>query len=151
MSSKNRQDWGCLHWFILGFAIFAMAIFLLVMLVTPSSDGDDNSCQSMNVQVPVIVRGHPLRGALRSSQGNDQPLTNILSVGFSGRSLHPGELRHTVTKPGPGAGPKGPAPAKPNLNKQGPAKPGLGQPKPSKGPQKAPKGPKVSLDLDDCD
>lgn len=148
MSNKTKQDWGCLHWFILGFAIFAVAIFLLVMLVTPS--GGDGSCRSMNVQVSNLVRGHPLRGALRSLSISNEPQRQSYTRVSVDSVSHPGEIRHIGTKPGPGAGPKAPAPAKPNLNKQGPAKPGLGQ-KPSRAPQKPHKAPKVELDLDDCD
>lgn len=146
MSNKNRQDWGCLQWFLLGFAILAVAVFLLVMLTTPSGGG--GSCQSMNVQGVILVRKAAPEAATRSSSTTEQPLKTIVAEPLGRVDVHPVQL---AGKPGPGAGPKAPAPAKPNLNKQGPAKPGLGQQKPSKAPGKPHKAPKVDLDMDDCD
>lgn len=134
MSNRNKQDWGCLHWFLLAFAILAVAIVLLVMLASPSKDGGSSPCQSM-LNEHQIGRSYDHFSVVKGTSVSD--------------------VRHIGTKPGPGSGAKPPAPApkpapvkpapvKPNLTKQGPAKP-------SKAPSKPSKRPKVDVDLPDCD
>src|SRR5512139_3196572 len=101
MVNRNKQEWGCLHWFLLGFMILAVLIVLLVMIATPSGGG--SPCESMTSEDDLT----PTDYWSKSTQ------SGILPVSYG----------KVLVKPGPGSGAKAPAPAKPNLTKPIPAKP----------------------------
>lgn len=140
MSNRNRQEWGCLHWFLLGFAIFAVAIILLVMLASPSKDGGSSPCQSM-----TSGRGEV---ALTDYSGNSM-VEGISPVFFGKGSVTVAGAKPPAPAPKPA--PVKPAPVKPNLTKQGPAKTAKPAPQPSKASPGASKKAKHKVDLPDCD
>lgn len=140
-SYRKKSDWGCLAWFILAFAIIA-AVLCVILLATSPSGGGGSPCQSLSNN-DRLGKGNSTR--LVKLVGSTANVTDVsFPVGTTGGGGgKPAPVKPVPVKPGPAI-----QPVKPTLSKPVPvstAKP------PQGGSGGLHKGPKVDIDIGDCD